>query len=273
MRIWISIGLVFMVSTVGVAQRGWEVGLMGGISYYVGDLNTNYSLKTPGHYFSAVGRYNFNSRLAAKGSIGLSRVMADDQYSSNIYERARNLSFRSDIKEIGARLEFNFLPFIHGSKDAFFTPYLFSGIGIFNFNPEARLDGEWVYLQPLGTEGQDIDSEYRTSSVNWQFGIGMKISLNYEWSVNIEVASNNTLTDYLDDVSTIYPDMLVLRRLRGVQAVELSDRSINVPGIPASTIGDLGRQRGDSTNNDHYIQLSVGILYYFGQLRCPTISR
>jgi hypothetical protein len=273
MRIWISIGLICTGLTVTFAQKGWEVGLMGGVSYYVGDLNTNYSLKSPGHYFSAVGRYNFNSRLSAKGGVGLSRVMANDQFSSNIYERARNLSFRSDIKEIGARIEFNFLPLIHGSKDAFFTPYLFTGLGIFSFNPEAELDGEWIYLQPLGTEGQDIDSEYRTNSANWQYGLGLKISLSYEWSVNIEVASNNTLTDYLDDVSTIYPDMLVLRRLRGPQAVELSDRSIDVPGIPASTIGGVGRQRGDSSNNDHYIQLSVGILYYFGQLRCPTISR
>lgn len=273
MRIWISIGFVLMASTVALAQKGWEVGLMGGVSYYIGDLNTNYSLKTPGHYFSAVGRYNFNSRLSAKGVVGLSRVMADDQYSSNIYERARNLSFRSDIKEIGARIEFNFLPLIHGSKDAFFTPYLFTGLGLFNFNPEAQLNGNWIFLQPLGTEGQDIDSEYTTSSVNWQYGLGLKISLNYEWSINVEIASNNTLTDYLDDVSTTYPDMLVLRRLRGAQAVELSDRSIDMPGIPASTIGGVGRQRGDSTNKDHYIHLSVGVLYYFGQLRCPTISR
>src|SRR6056300_1337266 len=100
MRIWISIGLICTGLTVTFAQEGWEVGLMGGISYYVGDLNTNYSLKSPGHYFSAVGRYNFNSRLSAKGGVGLSRVMANDQFSSNIYERARNLSFRSDIKEI-----------------------------------------------------------------------------------------------------------------------------------------------------------------------------
>ena len=38
--------------------------------------------------------------------------------------------------------EFNFLPYIHGSRDYFFTPYLFAGFSVFSFNPKAEYTGD-----------------------------------------------------------------------------------------------------------------------------------
>ena len=35
-----------------------------------------------------------------------------------------------------------------------FTPYVTLGIGAFSYDPYAYLNGEKIYLRPLGTEGQ-----------------------------------------------------------------------------------------------------------------------
>ena len=40
--------------------------------------------------------------------------------------------------------------------------------------------------------------------------MGLKYDLNYEWSLNVELSVRQPGTDYLDDVSTVYPDMFEL---------------------------------------------------------------
>ncbi len=252
------------------AQRGWEAGGWAGASYYFGDLNTNYNLSMPGLAGGIIARYNFNNRIALKFSGNAGQVMGDDAVSNNSFERARNLSFRSNIFEGAAQLEFNFLPYTHGSADEFFTPYLFGGFNIFHYNPEAEYQGEWVELRPLGTEGQFKGEEYYATSAGLVYGFGFKVDLSYEWSINIELGARTLFTDYLDDVSTFYPDEDELRQLRGDLAVELSDRSIPIEGVNDGQIGKAGRQRGSNSINDSYALIGIGIVYYFGDLRCPT---
>ena len=101
------------------------------------------------------------------------------------------------------------------------------------------------------------------------FGGGFKIDLSYEWSLNFEISGRHTFTDYLDDVSTVYADKDDLLQQRGELAVALSDRSLALPGMEDSKLGEPGTQRGDSTTKDVYVMMGVGLLYYFGDLRCP----
>lgn len=264
--------LIILVSTslLATAQRGWEAGGWVGASYYFGDLNTSYNLSMPGLAGGIIARYNFNNRIAVKFSGNAGQVMADDALSKNTFERARNLSFRSNIFEGAAQLEFNFLPYTHGSSEEFFTPYLFAGLNIFNYNPEAEYEGEWVELRPLGTEGQFKGEEYYSTSAGIVYGFGFKVDLSYEWSLNIELGARTLFTDYLDDVSTFYPDKDELRQLRGDLSVALSDRSIPIEGVNDGQIGEAGRQRGSSSLNDSYALIGIGLVYYFGDLRCPT---
>ena len=80
-------------------------------------------------------------------------------------------SFKSNIFDGTAQFEFNFLPYIHGSKDQFYTPYLFAGFSVFYFNPKAELDGETYELRPLGTEGQFKGDEYYTVQGAFTYGV------------------------------------------------------------------------------------------------------
>lgn len=264
--------LVSLSGTVGFlhAQKGWEIGVFGGAAFYFGDLNTNYSLSLPNASAGGIARYNFNERLCFRLGITSGQVEADDARSKNIYEKARNLSFRSQVTDASALLEFNFLPYIHGSRDYFFTPYLFGGFGVFSFNPEAFYNGTWVELRPLGTEGQFKGEEYYTVQTALAYGGGIKVDLGKSWSFNAELSARNTRTDYLDDVSTVYPDKRDLQRARGEVAAALSDRSLRLPGIEDSRLGLPGTQRGNSKTRDAYVFLQGGVVYYFGSLRCPS---
>lgn len=278
----ITASLLFTATVSGQSlMRGWEVGPWAGVSYYFGDLNTNYRLNRPNAAGGFLARYNFNERLSFSVSGNYGKIAAYDSDSRNPFEQDRNLSFQSDIWDGTALFEFNFLPYFHGSRDNFFTPYLFGGLSIFNFNPKAVYDGptqlngvnpgELVELRPLGTEGQFKGEEYFTVTAAFTYGMGFKFDLNYEWSMNIHAGIRSTYTDYLDDVSTVYPDRTdyISTRPQSDLAVYMSSgKSLAIDG--GKPLGTKGQQRGDSGNNDVYLFAGVGILYYFGDVRCPS---
>ncbi len=260
--------LLFCLSctTIATAQQGWEAGGWIGMSHYYGDINSSFNLKRPGLAAGVLARYNFNNRLCFKFSANYGTVSAYDSDSKSSFELERNLHFKSVVFDGAGQLEFNFLPYDHGSSTNFYTPYLFAGLSVFYFDPMAEYEGEWYQLREMGTEGQFKGEEYYSIQGAIVYGVGLKIDLSYEWSLNLELSGRRLFTDYLDDVSTEYPDMDDLEALRGETAVALSDMSLR-------DIGQEGHLRGDSSNNDSFAFLGLSLVYYFGDLRCPTYSR
>ena len=256
-------------AAVARAQEGFELGASVGAGHYFGDLNTDFTLSDPGPAASLLARYNFSNRWAVRLGGGYTRVSASDADSRNVFERARNLDFRSNIFDGALGLEFNFLQYDHGSRDRFYTPYIFGGLLVSNFQPQAELRGEFVNLRDFGTEGQITGEEYYTTALGIDYGLGLKLDLSFEWSLNFELHARQLFTDYLDDVSGTYPDFEDLEDLRGPDAVLLSDPSILIDGVNTEKLGQLGRQRGNPADNDQYAVLKVGLFYYFGDLRCP----
>lgn len=260
------------------AQDGLEAGAWLGMANYFGDLNTDLRLNRVNLAGGVGFRYNFNERVAVKLSGSMGTVEAYDSDSDNIYERARNLHFKSQVADVGLQLGFNFLPYVHGSTDENWTPYLFLGLGVSYFNPKAELNDEWHELRPLGTEGQFKGEEYYTVTGGWVYGAGFKIDLSYEWSLNIDISARQLFSDYLDDVSSVYPDADNVEDLRGDFATNFIDRSSELYAQDPDfftrnglehPIGEEGRQRGNAGDNDTYVYFGVGIYYYFGDLKCP----
>ncbi len=234
--------------------------------HYFGDLNTNFGLKRPHLALGGFVRYNFNPRFAGRVGAMWGQLSAYDSDSNTPFQSARNLSFQTDIIDATAHIEFNFLPYVHGSKEETISPYLFLGGGFFMFNPKTEYNGKLYELAPLGTEGQFIGSEYSLIQPQITYGMGIKWDLTREWGMNFELAGKKLFTDYLDDVSGNYTDEANLRSLRGDIAVTLADRS-NL-GKDAK-IGQPARQRGDALNDDTYITCSLGLVYNFNTVRCP----
>lgn len=257
---------ILLTSMTLYGQKGEEVGGYLGTSFYYGDLNTSLMIQKPGIAAGIFAKKNFNNRLSLRGGLNFARVGASDANSTNNFERGRNLSFSSNIYDFTGGLEFNFLEHNHGSSDKWYTPYLFAGFSVFYFNPTTKLDNTRYSLRKMGTEGQAIGDEYNSISTALTIGTGFKWDISRDLSLNIELTARKLFTDYLDDVSTVYPDFGTLESTRGEIAVQLSNRA-NVDGI-----GVEGRQRGNSNTDDTYIVLGIGITKYFGHIYCPKIS-
>jgi hypothetical protein len=142
-----------LFSSLIVNAQQVEVGLMLGASNYLGDLSNETFVMKESHFSGSLfGRYNFSPRFALKGNFGYARVSGDDKnfvsekrdYVLNQvltqdfeFNKARNLNFFSDIYEFSLHGEFNLLPNDLNAYSARpFVPYVFMGIGIFNFNPK-----------------------------------------------------------------------------------------------------------------------------------------
>lgn len=273
-KMWFLSALSLLAAaTVQAQMKGWELGPWVGAVTYFGDLNTDYRLNNVNLAGGIGARYNFNDRLCFRLGGHYGTVEAYDSESRNPFEQARNLSFQSEVVEGTAQFEFNFLPYDHGTRDYFFSPYLFGGFSVFYYNPTTELNGKVYELRQLGTEGQFKGEEYYLLARAFTYGFGIKLDLTYEWSLDFSIGARYGNTDYLDDVSTVYPDRSDLIRSRGQIAADLSDRSIPQPGEDLGPLGRQGRQRGDDGRNDMYVFAGVGLMYYFGDLRCPTYGK
>ena len=240
----------------------WEAGIIVGQSNYHGDLAPEIVLGENNNAFGIVGRYNVTTAIAIKSCLIFGKISGTD---ANFKANAeRNLHFRSNIIEFTSQAEFHFQPFGLQPLTKDFTPYLFTGLSVFHFNPQAEYNDEWVNLRPLGTEGQNLDGGKRYSNVSLAIplGMGVKYNLSRNFVVGFEVGFRKAFTDYLDDVSTLYPDLEQL----DARAADLSDRSVGVDGLPQSKPGTM---RGDDHLNDWFIIGGLTLTYRFTPIICP----
>ncbi|MGD1847647.1 MAG: DUF6089 family protein [Salibacteraceae bacterium] len=238
--------LLWCISAFGQRDKSFELGIFAGVSFYNGELNpwAQYSPDFTRPAFGIIGRKNLNRRWAIKFNAYYGRIAGDDSKVNQDANQTRNLSFESRLWDVGSQFEFNFVPFHPlDDKSSPITPYLFWGLSVFGFNPTTDLQGNQYELQPLKTEGQSRG--YRRTSVGMPFGLGIKTRLNHRVLLGFEWGIRRTWTDYLDDVSTTYPDAGILD---GV-AADLSDRSFENVG-PNGT--NWGTQRGNPNRKDWY---------------------
>lgn len=261
----VFIGLTLALPSKLVAQD-WEYGIMAGFSNYFGDLNSNTSFEYIGPAAGFFTRYNINGRLAWKSGFYYGKVTFSDEGSPDPFQRARNLSFSSNIMEISTQIEINFFQYNKRREDQRFTPYLLAGFGGFFFNPKAELNGEMYALQPVGTEGQNVDGKrYLRVSIAIPVGGGFKYNFHPAWTVGLELGVRKTFTDHLDDVGGNYPVSVVAFNLDQATAGALSDRS----GEVGEPIGRVGKQRGLSPKNDDYLFAGITLSYTVLKTRCP----
>lgn len=224
-------------------QTDFEIGVSGGISWYNGDLNPDKFFSND-YYHPAFGvqlRRNLNKRFALRWQFNYGTLSADDRSASSPFQLNRNLNFTTDIYEFASTIEFNFLEFDALINRERFSPYSFIGLAGFYFNPQTDVEGNIYELQPLATEGKS----YSRINVSIPFGFGFKLAFTDRMLMSLDWGMRRTFTDYLDDVSSKYPNA---DELEGLSA-NLSDRSLEQAG-PDGT--NWGTQRGISTTKDWY---------------------
>ena len=251
--------LLIMLSFIyNVNAQTYELGCFLGKSLFHGDIgynNAEYSILDSKPVLGFQFKRNLNHHFTLGLSIYRGSVAADDADSFDVFSLERNLHFQSKITEFGLIGELNFRPYLSRDPEYNHTPFIFSGITRFFFNPQSKhSDGNWYSLRPLGTEGQSSDAEpsrklYDLHGISIPFGVGYKFNIYDFITLNFNVSWRITFTDYIDDVSKTYVDQSVSDEL----TYQLANQS--------ETEFAHGFQRGNPYNNDKYGFFGVTILY------------
>jgi len=276
--------LIFLGMTPGLVYsqkflKHSEIGFWLGGAHYMGDLNEDF------RFFRVVRpaagflyQHNPHERWCWRSTLSAGRVYANDKFSPKSAYRSRNLHFRSDLIELSTQVVFNFLPYEIGKiQEGYifpFSPYMFFGLGLFYANPQAEFQGNWVYLKKYDTEGQGTSSygrkEYSIIQMSVPFGFGVKAGINQKWGIGFEWGFRRTFYDYLDDVSSTYPDKGNLLFERGEDAVALSDPSERA--APSTPDFSDDRFRGNPETRDWFSFFGVTLTRKIEnkKARCPS---
>ncbi|MDQ6815627.1 MAG: DUF6089 family protein [Bacteroidota bacterium] len=183
-----------------------------------------------------------------------------------ISKYVRNLSFRSPISELTLTTEFHPLQLLNFELVPFVSPYIIAGVGWYHFNPQANLNGKWIDLQPLHTEGQGFSEypdrkPYSLSQFNIPMGVGIRYEMTGLFNLRLEFIHRRLFTDYLDDASTkkyVDPSLFAkyLAPADAANARALYNRSLD---------GSIPIYRGHSENNDAYMSISVKLGVVLGR--------
>jgi len=240
---------------------------------FIKDLNLGNTSPAGTVYYSV----SYKNAIALRSEATWGVVKANDAVLKGVKETVsgryeRNLSFRSTIFEASILAEIHprfFKHYVRNEKYPRLSPYLAGGIGYFIFNPRAKLQGSWVDLKPLSTEGEGFKEypdrkPYKLKQFNFPVGAGIKYKLTDMVNLSAEFIYRILNTDYLDDVSTRYiSPSLFQNYLTGdqvAQAIALSDRQKELNPTHSTTVGDI---RGNPKNNDAYFSFNfkIGIIF------------
>lgn len=232
-----------------------EVGV--GAASYLGDLTEKSTFFGQAGYAASIGSsYNLSKQLSLGLGFSYMKLKADDKENDKAVLRARNLNFESKVWDINLTLRWS--PYTIGN----FTPYIDAGVGLFHFNP-TTIDryGNKQHLEELGTEGQGLADQdntyYLLTRFQIPFGAGIQYAINQRMALKLDFLFRKTFTDYIDDVSTIYPDgSLIDKKLPIVKQLTFRGDEIK-PGAPYPS----GAQRGNPDKKDFYYSGQIKFVY------------
>lgn len=264
MRRFYGLLLLLLIYSGAFAQK-WEVGAFAGSSGYMGEFNEIDPLKLTDFSIGAFVKHNFNGYFSAKLAYTYGQIRGADSTSSNQQLRNRNLSFYMPLNEIALTGELNFFNYQPGISLKRWSPFMFAGVALVNYNPKTDYRGDTYDLRPLKTEGQQ--KEYAQNALSIPYGVGVKVNFFRSWNLAFELGYRTAFTGYLDDVSGLYADK---NSMPNAYSSILADRSGEKTG---NYIGSTGSQRGDLKQRDTYMIAGFSISYTFISQKCPVVER
>ena len=173
-----------MLNVIGYAQRH-EFGVGVGGFNYAGDLMRGYHIDNikPG----LVGYYkmNFDNIVSVRAGLTGGIISGSDANPIDAFAANRQGSFQSNLVELSAVFEYNFLDYKSSEHMAVrWSPYFMAGISGFHFfGGDQQLNGE------------------STTQLAIPFGGGFKYQINENITLNLEIGIRKLFFDHLDGYS------------------------------------------------------------------------
>ncbi len=247
-------------------ERQWIASFGTGTAKYFGDL------ANPGKLFEGTKwniegglEYRIDGRFSTRGSLTFFQLNGGDQFADTDGRKVRNLSFTTTAVELaatgivqlledGARYYQRKPINIFLSAGIAATWYVPKGMSTNTYhdgsvNPSA---GKMVALRKLKTEQVD----YSPITLAIPLGGGVKIMASPFLNITVSAAYRFTFTDYLDDVSTVYPG---IDSFEDPLAAAMSDKRFE---IEDGFVAQPGAKRGNPDSKDGYFILGIRADYF-----------
>ena len=130
--------LLILLSLSVSGQRSADYGIFGGVSSYLGDINTNRLFYRPLPAGGVFYRYNLNPRQSIRTNVFIGGLQGNDLDFNNNFQLTRQQSFSGPVAEGVVQFEFNFLPYSTQGKRWNYSPYIAAGVGIAYFNTSSN---------------------------------------------------------------------------------------------------------------------------------------
>ncbi len=167
---------VFLGTIIGAkAQKKVDLGIFGGGSYYLGDINQSKQFYSLSYALGGLYRFNINPRYTIRCSIFYGNLQADDQDFNNRFQQSRDNSFSGTVLDATLQLEFNFMPYSTFGRAGEYTVYTTGGIGV-------------AFINISGP----------SSPLVIPFGVGAKVNLGKKMGIGIEWGFRKMFYDKLD---------------------------------------------------------------------------
>jgi hypothetical protein len=165
-----------------------DLGIYGGTTYYLGDINPRRQFYAPGIAFGALAKHNFTPHHVLRANVYYGQMKGNDLDFKNDYQQFRGRNFKTSLVDVHVGYEFNFLPYIISREHpTAHTPFMFFGIG---------------YSLIVSSTVDDISRGH----LNIPFGIGYKYRFNPFISAGVEWDMRKTFTDEIDGVGNPGPN-------------------------------------------------------------------
>ncbi len=208
-------------------QKAVDIGILAGATAYWGDVeHVDYS-KSVSSLYGLICRYNFNTRLAVRGQLLTTQLMATgvfqgvslaestshpsglDQY---VKKSDNSFSFNRSVQTLEAIFEFNFMDYQSGIlKKNRFTPFLSLGLGCLYSKapgtgtlilmPQSStlfLPGMNLYI-PVQINGKNTNAS-TILAPTIPVGFGIKYNLTKRIGACVEMSIRKTFTDNIDNL-------------------------------------------------------------------------
>ncbi len=174
--------------TTAFAEYNHELGITGGVSFYLGDANNKTPFWKPRIAVGGMYRYNIDTRWAVKVCAIYAQVEGDTRDFEYIMPGGVHASFKRSYVDASLSVEFNFLD-IGESKYAIgnykATPYIMLGVGLTAYSDLFNAKNMYHVNIPVGIGGK--------WKINKRFTLGLEWSIHKMFIDNFDVTSSSNI--------------------------------------------------------------------------------